>query len=475
MTSLDLVEKLLNTNYEYDGKYEPNQKDTSQEQININDKSVISLDKSSNPILSDEENILPSVTTGLKNDISQKVDNKAVLSNLIPPQIDSSILNLKENNFVQNHIGNEMNLEKEYGGGEEEEVIVVLDPNKPRKVTEKISLSNNIIRLVRGPFKFMIRGLMYAADTSAEVVGNSKTSMGAVQRGLNRQKENAIEHQTTYNPFKPPYTELTSDWKFDSENSDQGLSSVTVWIRDPQGRRILLKTEDHPLSAANEWLCYVLGRVVGLPVNEVQIAMYKDFLVTLHTDVAREDEKMTTFMDLPKQKREILLGEPIIACMDFFDRITQDADRNQQNILLTMPKTTDINDDNAKLRVHFVDHGACFGMAKLNGISVIGTKYQHNHLAVVAYDPKVKSKQFEEYLKQLPIADRPLIGKTLYRFASINNNQFDSWITGIVDLLTSSQYNRIITVLYQQRNIARRYVAKWGIYPEPSVKTIYNL
>ncbi|CAF4361029.1 unnamed protein product, partial [Adineta steineri] len=33
------------------------------------------------------------------------------------------------------------------------------------------------------------------------------------------------------------------------------------------------------------------------------------------------------------------------------------------------------------------------------------------------------------------------------------------------------QYNRILSVLYQQRDIARRYVAKWNIYPEvPSVK-----
>ncbi|CAF3956900.1 unnamed protein product [Adineta steineri] len=434
MASLDLVEQSLNTSCEHDDKYEHNQKITSQKQININ-------------------------------------DNTAVLSKIIPKQMDSSIVNLKENNRVQNHIGNETNLEKEYEGGEEEEVIVVLDPNKPRKVTEKIRLSNNIIRLVRGPFELMIRGLMYATDKCAEVVGRSETSMRAVQRGLDTQKQNAIEHQTTYTPFKPPYTELTSDWKFESENSDQGLSSITVWIRDPQGRRILLKTEDNPLSAANEWLCYVLGRVIGLPVNEVQIAMYKDVLVTLHTDVAREDEKMTTFMDLPKQKREILLGEPIIACMDLFDRIIQDADRNQRNILLTMPKTTNINDDNAKLRVHFVDHGACFGMAKLNGISVIYTKYHNHHLAVVPFDPKKKSKQFEKYLKKLPKADRPLIGKTLYRFASINNNQFDSWITAIEDLLTSSQYNRILSVLYQQRDIARRYVTKWNIYPEvPSVK-----
>jgi hypothetical protein len=133
-----------------------------------------------------------------------------------------------------------------------------------------------------------------------------------------------------------------------------------------------------------------------------------------------------------------------------------------------MPKTTDINDDSAKVKIHLIDHSNCFGMGKLNGISLIAAKFHSNHLAVVKFDPIHKSKQFEQYLNKLPVNDRPLIGKTLNRFASIADDKFDSWINEIQDLLSSSQYNRINGVLRRQRDIAKRYATQWGISPRSS-------
>jgi hypothetical protein len=217
------------------------------------------------------------------------------------------------------------------------------------------------------------------------------------------------------------------------------------------------------LCAANEWLAYVLGKTLGLPINEVQISIYQNNLVTLHADVENEDEKTITFMDLPKDKRDALMNNPILECMEIFDRIIQNVDRNQQNILITIPKSVDINDENIKIiKVHFIDHASSFGMGQLNALSLVAAKFHSNHFAVVEFDPISKSKQFEEYLNQLPVEDRPLISKTLNRFASIKNEQFDRWITEIQDLLSSSQYNRIHSVLHRQRDIAKNCIAQWN-------------
>ncbi len=151
--------------------------------------------------------------------------------------------------------------------------------------------------------------------------------------------------------------------------------------------------------------------------------------------------------------------------MDLFDHIIQNVDRNQKNILLTMTKTTDIIDQNTKVKIHFIDHGASFGMAKLNGISVVASKFRVDQLAVIKFDPIHKSKQFEKYLNKLPVQDRPLISETLNRFSAIPDDQFDQWINEVKDLLSTTQYDRIHHVLCLQRDIAKRYTIQWGIHP----------
>jgi hypothetical protein len=286
-----------------------------------------------------------------------------------------------------------------------------------------------------------------------------------VNKGLAKQNQISMEQQTTNNFIKPTFAEITSDWKLEGENPDKGYSSLSHWIRDPQGQRILIKIQHLPLCAANEWLAYVLGKELGLPVNEVQIAIHENNLVTLHTDVQNEDEKTVTFADLPIQKRKILLTNPIMEQMDIFDHIIENVDRNQQNVLITIPKTVDINDDDdgIKAKIHLIDHANSFGMGKVSGISAMAAKFHSNRLSVVKFDPIQKSKQFEEYLKKLPIEDRPLISKILNRFAAVTNDQFDSWIAEIQDFLSSSQYHRIYCVLRRQRDIVKRYTTEWGI------------
>ncbi|CAF1642620.1 unnamed protein product [Didymodactylos carnosus] len=235
-----------------------------------------------------------------------------------------------------------------------------------------------------------------------------------------------------------------------------------TWIRDPQGQRILIKVQDIPLCAVNEWLTYVLGKALGLPMNEVQIAIYENNLATLHTDAQNENEETIKFKDLLKKKGQILLSKSIMEQMDIFDHIIQNAGRNQGNILIIIPKTVSIDDDNAiEAKIRLIDHSSSFSMGRVSGINTMAAKFHSNHLSVVKFDPKQKSKQFEEYLNKLPIEDRPLISKTLSRFAAITNEQFDSWITEIQDFLSSSQYNRIYCVLRRQRDIAKRYMAQW--------------
>ncbi|CAF1525411.1 unnamed protein product, partial [Didymodactylos carnosus] len=49
---------------------------------------------------------------------------------------------------------------------------------------------------------------------------------------------------------KPAFVEIGPDWTVEGEKLDCGFSSASM--RDPQGRRVLIKTQDHPLCAANE-------------------------------------------------------------------------------------------------------------------------------------------------------------------------------------------------------------------------------
>jgi hypothetical protein len=401
------------------------------------------------------------IVNNSRKDITDKSNDASILSHLVIRRPSSSNLDLKENEDALVETENEIHPDEE--DDDEQGMIVFLDSNAELQINHKVRFSNNIVRWLRGPFKTMVHGILNTVDLCAQGTHISDYVLQAVKKGLVKQK------QITNNSIKPTFAEITSDWKLEGENSDQGYSSSSTWIRDPQGRRSLIKIQQLPLCAANEWLAYVLGKVLDLPVNEVQIAIYENNLATLHTDAQDEDEKTITFKDLSKKKRKILLTNPIMEQMDVFDHIIQNVDRNQQNILITTPKTVDINDDDdgdaMKAKIHLIDHSSSFGMGKVSGISTMAAKFHSNHLSVVKFDPIQKSKQFEEYLNKLPAEDRPLISKTLSRFAAITNDQFDRWIIEIRDLLSSSQYNRIYCVLRRQRDIAKRFTTQWGIPP----------
>ncbi|CAF0900829.1 unnamed protein product [Adineta steineri] len=103
-------------------------------------------------------------------------------------------------------------------------------------------------------------------------------------------------------------------------------------------------------------------------------------------------------------------------------------------------------------------------MGKLNGLTVVACKFHSNHLSVVKFHPIEQAKRFQQYLDKLATIDTNLIKKTLNRFVSITNEQFDSCITEIHDLLSSSQYNRIHNVLYRQRDITRNYTIPFEIF-----------
>ncbi|CAF1290767.1 unnamed protein product [Adineta steineri] len=349
---------------------------------------------------------------------------------------------------------------------EEEELVAFVNSDSTLRINQKIRLSNNIVRWLRGPIKVMLDGTMHAVDVCAQGTHISDSALQAVKQGLDKQKmtlSKEEEEEIVNNSMKYPFIEITSEWKFQEENSDRGYSSPSIWMINKKNKtRFLFKIQELPLCAANEWLAYVLGRYLGLPINQVQISIYENNLITIHKHVAKHNEKTITFMDLPKQKRRTILTYPIIECMDLFDKIIQNVDRNPRNILITILKTNHINDENIKLKIHLIDHSSCFGMGKLNGISVVASKFHSNHLAIVKFDPIHKSKQFEKYLKKHPIEDRPLISKTLHRFATITDFQFDSWINQIKDLLSISQYNRIQNVLRKQRDIAKFYSIQWG-------------
>lgn len=323
----------------------------------------------------------------------------------------------------------------------------------PTRITQKVQLSNNIVRWLRGPVKLAFNGTLHIFDILAQGTHISQSVIQAVKQNYGK----SLVKQS----YKSAFAEITSDWMFLNANPDEGFNSPSSWMQNPQGQRILVKTQAHPLCAANEWLAYVLGKQLDLPVNEVQISIYQNNLVTLHTDVAHEHENTVTFMDLRKPIRKNLLTNPIMGCMDLFDHIIQNVDRNQRNILITMP--TSIGENPNQMKIHLIDHASCFGMGKLSVISLIACKFHTNHLSIVKFDPMEEAKKFERYLIRLPMHDRRIFRRTLQRFAVISNEQFDSWMNEIRDLLSSSQYNRIRDVLLRQRDIAKRYSTQWSI------------
>lgn len=333
--------------------------------------------------------------------------------------------------------------------------IEVIGSNTTSRITRKIRLSHNYVQWIRGPAKKMVNGVTHVADVYTQRKDIDDTVVQAVKQGLIQQKLNPSTQSV--------FAEMTSNWKFEGENADRGFISASIWMRDPQGRRILVKTQGHPLSAVNEWLAYILGETLGLPVNEVQIAIYQNKLVTLHTDIAHENEKTVTFMELPKLTRKILLTYPIMGSMDLFDHIIQNVDRTPRNILITMPDTTARASDPAYLKIHLIDHSFSFGVGKREVISAIACKLHSKHLSVVKFDPIDIGRKFEQYLSKLPIPDRIVIRKTLTNFAAITDDQLDSWMTKVQDLLSTSQYKRIYDALSRQRDIAKYYAVQWGI------------
>ncbi|CAF2800774.1 unnamed protein product [Rotaria sp. Silwood2] len=441
-----------------------NKKRTSQEQVHIEDMKVQSdnlSEKMKSPLMNlvtqNRKRPLHSVVDTSKYRLGKQADDTTGLFHLFIRRMSPSVLDANENELALTDVDNEMDLD------EKEETMMVIDSNTTSKISHKIRFSNNIVRWLRGPFRVMVDGTMHVVDLCAQGTRISDNVVQAVKQELARQKkETAIEQETASRSVKQVFAEITPDWTFEGGNTDRGFTSESIWMRDPQGRRVLVKTQDHPLCAANERLAYTLGGLLGLPINEVQIAIYQNKLVTLHTDVANENEKSVTFMDLPKQIRKKLLTNPILESMDLFDRIVHNVDRNQRNILITVSKTDALDDENTKLKMHLIDHASCFGLGKLNVISIIACKFHSNHLSVVTFDPIEKAKKFEQYLNKLPIADRALIKKTLRRFAAITDDQFDSCITEVQSLLSSSQYNRIHDVLYRQRDVAKRYVIYWS-------------
>lgn len=342
-------------------------------------------------------------------------------------------------------------------GSSGEEMVGVIDFNTTSKINHKIHLSHNYIRWIRGPAKKLIHGMTHATEIYTQRKNISDTIVQTVRQGLNKQQ------QTINNVFKPLFAEITSDWMFEGENTDPGFISASLWMRNPQNQRILVKTHGHPLCAVNEWLAYILGKLLHLPVNEVQIAIYQSKLVTLHTDIAHENEKTLMFMDLPKQIQRRLLTYPIMESMDLFDHIIQNVDRTPRNILITMSNTTAVIDDMTALKIHLIDHSFSFGVGKHDIINAIACKLHSKHFSVVKFDPTEEGRKFEQYLNKLPIADHTLIEKTLNYFAAITDDEFNRWMTEVRDLLSLNQYNRIYDVLRRQRDIAKYYSSLWGI------------
>ncbi|CAF1439117.1 unnamed protein product [Adineta ricciae] len=303
--------------------------------------------------------------------------------------------------------------------------------NIPSRITHKIQFSNNAVRWIRGPIKVIFNGTMHVFDTLAKHTHMNSSVVRAVAHGLTKKSQTTTIKQSAF-------IKITSEWTYIGKNRDQGFNSESIWMLDPQGRRILVKTQENPLCAANEWLTYVLGSALDLPVNEVQITVYQNKLVTLHTDVNQGNERTMTFMELPKQVRKHLLTHPILGRMDLLDHIIQNSDRNLRNLLVTISNTADINDPNVKMKIHLIDHASCFGLGKLSIVSL------------VAFE---QARKLKLYLESLPVTDRSSISHTLNNFAQITNGQFTDWLNEIRDLLSENQYNRILDVLIRQRDV----------------------
>ena len=373
---------------------------------------------------------------------------------------DVNQLKKKLEEFNKNGAANErfdIDMRSDEQDNDDDEIIEFMNSNTSSRISQKVHLSNNIVSYIKGPVKIVVHGAMQVAEALARNKNATDEILQAIKDGVEKQK--------------PAFVEITSDWTYVGENTDKGFSSNSLWMKNPQNEKILIKIQDLPICAVNEWLAYVLGRKIGLPVNKVQIAIYENKLVTLHQDVNQGNEKTISFDELPRRIKKTLMTDSIIGSMDLFDRLIMNVDRNPRNILVTISDTIDIEDKDAKLKVHLIDHSACFGMGKLNGISVMASKLHTSHLSIVKYEPIEEATKFDRYLNKLSSHDRVLIGKTLTRLASITDQQIEGWLEQVQSLLTSTQYDRIYELLYRQCDIARRYVIQWRISSRSSSVT----
>ena len=329
-----------------------------------------------------------------------------------------------------------------------------MDSTRKQRIAREIHLANHFLNWLRGPFRMIIDAPIRIVEIYTRRIHVNDTIVQAVRQGLVSQKQNVMD--------TPAFASITADWTYEGKNADRGFSSTSVWMRDPSGRRILVKTQDHPMCAANEWLAFVFGQALGLPVNEVQIAIYQNKLVTLHTDVANEHGKATTFINLSKDRRHLLAADPVMVRMDLFDHIVENVDRNPRNILITMSNAHTRDHGTQRQKIHLIDHSSCFGMGKLSIVSLMACKLQSQHLVILKFDPADRAAKFDQYLRELPMTDRVLIRRTLKRFAAVTNDQLDSWMDQIRSLLSLSQHRRILDVLSRQRDVAGRYTLRWS-------------
>ena len=180
-----------------------------------------------------QERPFQSIENTLNKDSAARSNCTSSLTRLLFKQLSSTMLDSDE---AENETDPQAQEE------DNEETVVVIDSNTTPRVAKQIRLSNNIIRLVRGPFKTILDDTMHAIDVYTEEINTSNVVVAAVKQGWDKQKRMAIAEQMNRNALKPPFMEITSDWMFEGTNANQGLSSRTIWMRNPQGQRILIKT-----------------------------------------------------------------------------------------------------------------------------------------------------------------------------------------------------------------------------------------
>ena len=90
----------------------------------------------------------------------------------------------------------------------------------PPRISQKIRLSNNIVRWLKGPFKIVVDGTMHVVDICAQGTHINENVLQSVKQGL---QENG----------NCSFVDITSDWIFQELNSDRGFTSPSIWMKDP--------------------------------------------------------------------------------------------------------------------------------------------------------------------------------------------------------------------------------------------------